>query len=104
MNQKRPVIAIICNQDIPDNPDEAIYNDVSQRYTTAILNAGGLPVLIPDEFPPSEIQYLRDTYSGVFLIGGVMLQWNDFLEKSTLPFQRQITHGTYSKLNNKTRC
>jgi putative glutamine amidotransferase len=70
MNQKRPVIAIICNQDIPDNPDEAIYNDVSQRYTTAILNAGGLPVLIPDEFPPSEIQYLRDTYSGVFLIGG----------------------------------
>ncbi len=70
MNHTRPAIAIICNQDFPDNPDESLYNDVSNRYTTAILNAGGLPVLIPVEFPITALQYLRESFDGVFLIGG----------------------------------
>lgn len=70
MKTKKPVIAIVCNQEIPDDPQEVKFNEVNHRYTTAILNAGGLPVLIPIEYPVSEIAGLREMFSGVFLIGG----------------------------------
>lgn len=70
MNTKKPVIAIICNQDIPENPEEVKTNEVNHRYPTAILNAGGLPVLIPIEYPVSEIAGLRKMFCGVFLTGG----------------------------------
>lgn len=70
MNPKKPIIAIVCNQDFPEKPEDVKTNDVNQRYTTAILNAGGLPVLIPVEFPVSEIAVLRTMADGIFLVGG----------------------------------
>ncbi len=70
MNDKKPVIAIICNQDIPEKPEEPKTNDVNRRYTTSVLKAGGLPVLIPIEYPLTEIQLLRKSFDGLLFVGG----------------------------------
>jgi len=42
----------------------------SEKYIEAVLLAGGLPVLIPNLLPPSDLEALRARLDGILLTGG----------------------------------
>jgi putative glutamine amidotransferase len=63
---KKPVIGITVNE-ISGNPNS---NRLSSAYTAAIKNAGGLPLLIPNEFPVNDIVTLKNVLNGILLTGG----------------------------------
>ena len=70
MNRKPPLIAIVCNQELTNNPAEPRIDEVNTHYTRAILNQGGIPFLIPVEFPLGDISLIFEMFDGLLLIGG----------------------------------
>ncbi len=66
----KPNIAILCGQDQPEKGDEPKTNEVNSYYTRAILMAGGLPFLIPVEFPIDTLMLIFERFEGLLLIGG----------------------------------
>ena len=70
MFEKKPIIAIICSQDIPENNDGSRTNEVNTHYPTAICMAGAIPLLIPIEFPLDDLDLIFQHADGLLLIGG----------------------------------
>ncbi|MCX6055829.1 MAG: gamma-glutamyl-gamma-aminobutyrate hydrolase family protein [Chloroflexi bacterium] len=71
----QPLIAISVNQILRNGIDT---NSISYSYTEAVVRAGGLPLLIPNDFPVNEIQTLCDRIDGVLLSGGGDIDVNLF--------------------------
>jgi putative glutamine amidotransferase len=62
---QKPIIAITTNftsKELEKNPESA--------YCKAIEGAGGIPVLIPRDFPQAKFAELRDQHAGILLSGG----------------------------------
>lgn len=64
----KPLIGITASQINRSHSRKA--NLVLADYTNAIRSAGGLPLLIPNEYPLEDIEVLRGRLNGVLLTGG----------------------------------
>lgn len=63
-------IGLICSDNDERRDGEAYRNQVNARYVESIVNAGGLPLLIPLQFPLTEVERLSDHFDGILIIGG----------------------------------
>ena len=71
MEQKKPKIAMICTRRWGyDKPPHLDYDEMSLTYIHSVLGAGGLPYLIPIDFPLENLSELREMFDGLLLIGG----------------------------------
>ncbi len=66
----RPVIGIVCAENDPTPPGESRKNQAGVRYVEAVRSAGGLPLLIPLQYPTGEIERLARLFDGILIIGG----------------------------------
>lgn len=66
----RPMIGIVCAENDPTPPGESRKNQAGVRYVEAVRNAGGIPLLIPLQFPTDEIERLAELFDGILIIGG----------------------------------
>lgn len=66
----RPVIGIVCAENDPTPPGESRKNQAGVRYVEAVRSAGGLPLLIPLQYPTGEIERLTRLFDGILIIGG----------------------------------
>lgn len=66
----RPVIGIVCAENDPTPPGESQKNQAGVRYVEAVRSAGGLPLLIPLQYPTGEIERLTRLFDGILMIGG----------------------------------
>lgn len=64
----KPLIGITTSQINRSHSQKA--NLVLTDYTDAIRSAGGIPLLIPNEYPLEDIEVLRGRLNGVLLTGG----------------------------------
>lgn len=64
----KPLIGITASQINKSHSRKA--NLVLTDYTDAIRSAGGIPLLIPNEYPLEDIEVLRSRLNGVLLTGG----------------------------------
>lgn len=69
-SKKIPRIGLICS-DNDETPASASYrNQIHARYVQSVVNAGGLPLLIPLQFPLDSIPRLVSFFDGILIIGG----------------------------------
>jgi len=61
----KPIIAITTNF-----TSEELKNDPESTYANAIKGAGGVPILIPRDFPVAQYAVLREQHAGILLTGG----------------------------------
>lgn len=66
----RPRIGLVCSASEPKEPNEAVQYFVNARYIRAVLNAGGLPLLIPLPFPIADVPLLSQLFDGIIIVGG----------------------------------
>lgn len=66
----RPVIGIVCAENDPTPPGESRKNQAGVRYVDAVRSVGGLPLLIPLQYPTGEIERLTRLFDGILMIGG----------------------------------
>lgn len=69
MNRK-PLIAIVCNRFQHPTGYMIQPDDIGINYVQAIVRAGGLPFLIPIDYPLENIRTIRSTFDGLLLTGG----------------------------------
>ncbi len=70
MEHRKPKIALVCHRGmvLPEyrvQPDE-----IGISYTISVVKAGGLPFLIPLDFPLENLGMIRDSFDGLLLTGG----------------------------------
>ena len=70
MDKKKPNIALVCSRGEVVGPNRVQPDQIGTTYTTAVIKAGGLPFLIPLDFPLEDISVIRDFYDGLILVGG----------------------------------
>lgn len=63
-----PLIGITTNQDSVHFA--TAYNTLSAAYVKAVRDAGGMPVLLPNEFPLDRLSDLRSRLDGIIFSGG----------------------------------
>ena len=68
--QGKPKIALVCHRGEVRSSNRVQPDEMGTSYTTAVIKAGGLPFLIPLDFPLDELSAIRDQYDGLLLIGG----------------------------------
>ncbi len=66
----KPHIAMICHRGLKHADESLIPDSVCPLYVTSVTKAGGLPYLIPLDYPPEELDGLRAEFDGLLLIGG----------------------------------
>jgi len=71
-----PLIGITTNRYNTRTNDTT--NSLSIAYTTAVRNAGGLPVMIPNEFPLDKLDDLVASLGGLIISGGGDIQTSRF--------------------------
>jgi putative glutamine amidotransferase len=64
-----PIIGVTTNY-IPAQPDSSGQFAISEKYTQAVLRAGGLPVILPLELPADSLAELLSRIDGLLLTGG----------------------------------
>ena len=65
----RPLIGITTNHLVYEK-DGKPYNEVRDSYVQAVLQAGGVPLLLPSIIPASDYSVLRSQLSGILFSGG----------------------------------
>ena len=73
---KAPLIGITTNRYNTRTDDTT--NSLSIAYTTAVRNAGGLPVMLPNEFPLDKLDDLIARFDGLIISGGGDIQTSRF--------------------------
>lgn len=68
--RRQPKIGIVCSENDPTPAGESRRNQVSIRYVESIRGAGGLPFLIPIQYPLDALYELQDLFDGFLLVGG----------------------------------
>lgn len=66
----KPRIAMVCHRGLKHSDETIIPDSMSPAYVTSVVKAGGLPFLIPLDFPSEELPALRGQFDGLILIGG----------------------------------
>lgn len=69
----RPLIGITCNlsERTVAEINTRIYQDLGKTYTDAINNAGGVPVIIPNDLKEEDISVIAQKMDGFLFSGGV---------------------------------
>ena len=70
MGKNKPNIALVCSRGEPAAPNRVQQDQMGSTYTTAVIKAGGLPFLIPLDYPLEELSVIRESYDGLILVGG----------------------------------
>ena len=70
MSQKKPKIALVCHRGEDPGKNRVLPDSMGITYVQSIVKAGGLPFLIPLDFPMDELNVLRETCDGLMLTGG----------------------------------
>ncbi len=66
----KPRIAMVCHRGLKHSDETVISDSMSPAYVTSVVKAGGLPFLIPLDYPLEDLNTLRDEFDGLILIGG----------------------------------
>ena len=66
----KPKIAISCHRGEIPGPGRVLPDSLGTTYIQSVIKAGGLPFLIPLDFPLDELDVIRETCSGLLLSGG----------------------------------
>lgn len=66
----KPKIAIVCHRGEDPGPNRVLPDSLGTTYITSVIKAGGLPFLIPLDFPLDELTEIRKTCAGLLLSGG----------------------------------
>ena len=66
----KPRIAMVCHRGLKHSDETVISDSMSPAYVASVVKAGGLPFLIPLDFPLEDLNVLRDEFDGLMLIGG----------------------------------
>ena len=66
----KPRIAMVCHRGLKHSDETVISDSMSPAYVTSVVKAGGLPFLIPLDFPLEDLNDLREQFDGLILIGG----------------------------------
>lgn len=67
---KKPKIALVCHRGEVPGKNRVLPDSLGTTYITAVIKAGGLPFLIPLDYPLDELNVLRETFDGLCLTGG----------------------------------
>ena len=70
MDRMKPHIALVCSRGEKVGPNRVQPDQIGTTYTTAVIKAGGLPFLIPLDYPLDELSVIRDSFDGLILVGG----------------------------------
>lgn len=70
MGEMKPKIALVCHRGERALPNRVQQDQMGTTYTTAVAKAGGLPFLIPLDYPAEDISVIRKNFDGLLLIGG----------------------------------
>ncbi len=70
MDKMKPRIALVCSRGDAVGPNRVQPDQIGTTYTTAVIKAGGLPFLIPLDYPLDELSVIRESYDGLILVGG----------------------------------
>ena len=70
MDRMKPHIALVCSRGEKVGPNRVQPDQIGTTYTTAVIKAGGLPFLIPLDYPLEELSVIRDSFDGLILVGG----------------------------------
>lgn len=63
-------IGLVCSDNDERKDGAARRNQVNVRYIDSVIAAGGLPLLIPIQFPLDAVPWLTDYFDGILIIGG----------------------------------
>lgn len=72
----QPIIGITAGRDKSDTNIQKI--SLIEKYTTSIINSGGIPVIIPSGIPGSAIKNLVHELDGILITGGPDLETKRF--------------------------
>jgi putative glutamine amidotransferase len=81
---KTPIIGITVSR---AQKNHQLYNQNPSAYSDAILQAGGLPLLIPVEYPITQIDILLDHIDGLLLSGGGDLDYRRYAGNAHLSIE-----------------
>ena len=70
MGEMKPKIALVCHRGERAKPNRVQQDQMGTTYTTAVAKAGGLPFLIPLDYPAEDLSVIRENFEGLRLIGG----------------------------------
>ncbi len=70
MDRMKPHIALVCSRGEKVGTNRVQPDQIGTTYTTAVIKAGGLPFLIPLDYPLEELSVIRDSFDGLILVGG----------------------------------
>ena len=68
--EMKPKIALVCSRGEHAAPNRIQQDLMSTTYVTALAKAGGLPFLIPLDYPLEDLSVIRNSFDGLLLIGG----------------------------------
>lgn len=66
----KPHIALICHRGCRHADEAMIPDSMCPMYVISVTKAGGLPYLIPLDYPAEDLDGLRGEFDGLLLIGG----------------------------------
>lgn len=66
----KPKIAIVCHRGEDPGVNRVLPDSLGTTYVQSVVKAGGLPFLIPLDFPMEELDVIRETCDGLLLSGG----------------------------------
>ena len=67
---KKPKIALVCHRGRVPGKNQVQEDSLGITYVTSVIKAGGLPFLIPLDFPLDELTFIRENFDGLLLTGG----------------------------------
>lgn len=67
---KKPKIALVCHRGEVPGINQVLPDSLGTTYIHSVVKAGGLPFLIPLDFPMKDLSVIRETCSGLLLTGG----------------------------------
>lgn len=70
MPNQKPKIALICHRSGDRGQNRVTPDEAGITYTTSVIKAGGLPFMVPLDFPLNDLPVIRESFDGLLLIGG----------------------------------
>ena len=67
---RKPKIAVVCHRGEIPEPNRVLPDSIGTTYISAIVKAGGLPFLIPLDYPLEDLSVIRESFDGLLLTGG----------------------------------
>lgn len=67
---RKPKIAVVCHRGEIPGQNRVLPDSIGTTYVQSVSKAGGLPFLIPLDFPMEDLSVIRETCDGLLLTGG----------------------------------